>query len=125
MNFHDIEMMYINIYLSFVLFKILSVFNEYYKCDTQLYNTICFASNNINNFLFFNKAYKDVPVCEVFKPVVIPYEHRYLEKVRLIPNNYVFTPSEIQSMNDKLDEISIEQKELQHKLNQWLPKNSP
>ena len=125
MNFHDMETLYINMYLSFVLFKILSVFNEYYKCDTQLYNTLCFASNNINNFLFFNKAYKDVPVyevpvCEVIepiKPTVIPYDQRYLEKVRLIPNNYVFSPSETQSMNDKLNEIYIEQQKLQQELN--------
>ena len=119
MNLHDIEMLCINIYLSFVLFKIVSVFNEHYKCDTQLYNTLCFASNNINNFLFFNNAYKDVPVCSIsenVKPAVIPYEQRYLEKVRLIPNNYVFSPSETQSMNDKLIELNIEQQELQNKL---------
>ena len=120
MNFQDIEMLYINTYLAFVLFKIFSVFNECYKCDTQLYNILCFASNNINNFLFFNNAYKEVPVCEVIepiKPVVVSYEERYLEKVRSIPNNYVFSPSETQSMNDKLNEIYIEQQELQHKLN--------
>jgi hypothetical protein len=120
MNFPDIEMLYINIYVSVVLFKIFSAFNEFYKYDTQLYNTIWFAFNNINNFLFFKKAYNDVPVYAILepsKPTVIPYEQRYLEKVRLIPNNYVFSPSETQIMNDKLQEISIEQKELQNKLN--------
>ena len=117
MNFHDIEMLYINIYLAFVLFKLFSVFNGYYKYDTQLYSMLCFASNNINNFLFFNNAYNDVPVYEVIKPTVIPYEHRYLEKVRLIPNNYVFSSDETQLMNDTLKEISSEQKELQNKLN--------
>ena len=118
---HDIEMLYINIYLSFVLFKIFTIFNGYYKCDKQLYNALCFASDNITNFLFLKNAYNDVPVCNVpvctiNKPVVIPYEQRYLEKVRLIPNKYVFTPGETQIMNDKIDEINIEQKELQHKL---------
>jgi hypothetical protein len=61
-----------------------------------------------------------VPVCEVLEPIkhlVVPYEERYLEKVRLIPNNYVFSPSETQSMNDKLIELSTEQQELQNKLN--------
>ena len=120
MNFPDIEMLYINIYASFVLLKIFSVFNDYYKYNTHLYNTLCFVTDNITNFLFFNKAYINVPVYEVIepsKPVVIPYEQRYLEKVRLIPNNYVFTPCETQSMNDKLQEIYIEQTELQNKLN--------
>ena len=120
MNFQDIEMLYINIYVSFLLFKICSVFNVYYKYNTQLYNTMCFAYNNINNFLFFNKAYSDVPVCAIssnVKPLTIPYEQRYLEKVRLIPNNYVFSHSETQIMHDKLQELNIEQQELQNKLN--------
>jgi hypothetical protein len=120
MIFHDIEMLYINIYVSVVLFKLFLVFNEYYKYDTQLYNALRFASNNINNFLFFNKAYINVPVLSVLEPiksVAIPYEQRYLEKVRLIPNKYVFTPSETQIMNDKLQEIYIEQKNIQNKLN--------
>ena len=117
MNFQDIEMLYINIYLSFVLFNIFSVFNEHYKCDTQLYNTLCFAYNNINNFLFFNSTYKDVPVYEVLKPTVIPYEQRYLEKVRTIPNNYVFSHSETQLMYNKMIELNTKQEELQHKLN--------
>jgi len=117
MNFPDIEMLCINIYLSFVLFKIVSVFNEHYKCNTQLYNTLCVASNNINNFLFFNNVYKDVPVCSISKPVAIPYEQRYLEKVRLIPNNYVFSPSETQLMYNKMIELNTEQQELQNTLN--------
>jgi len=120
MNVRDIEILYINIYLSFVIFKILSVFNEYYKCDTQLYNTFCVAFNNINNFLFFNNAYKDVPIYEVLepiKPAVVPYEQRYLDKVRLIPNNYVFSPDETLLLNDKMHEISIEQQELHTKIN--------
>ena len=120
MNFHDVEMLCINIYLSFVLFKIFSVFNEYYKCDTQLYNTLCVASNNINNFLFINNAYKDVPGCAIslnIQPALIPYEQRYLEKVRLIPNNYVFSHSETQLMYNKIIELNTEQQELQNKLN--------
>ena len=120
MNVHDVEILY-NMYLAFCLISIFTAINGIYKCDTQLYTAMCVIANNINNFLFFNNAYKDVPICEVFdepiKPVVVPYEQRYLDKVRLIPNNYVFSPDETQLLNDKLDEISIEQQELQNQLN--------
>ena len=120
MNVHDVEILY-NMYLAFCLISIFTALNGIYKCDTQLYTAMCVIANNINNFLFFNNAYKDVPICEVFdepiKPVVVPYEQRYLDKVRLIPNNYVFSPDETQLLNDKLDEISIEQQELQNQLN--------
>jgi hypothetical protein len=115
MNFHNIEGLYINVYLAFVLIKLFTVFNGFYKYDTQLYNMLCFASDNINNFLFFNKAYveiSDFVISVPTKPAVIPYERRYLEKVRSIPNNYVFSSDETQIMNDKITEISIEQKEL-------------
>jgi hypothetical protein len=119
MNVHNVEGLYINVYLAWALIQLFTVFNGFYKYDTQLYNMICFASDNINNFLFFNNAYINVPVCailEPIKPVVIPYEHKYLDKVRSIPNNYVFSSDETQILNDKIVEISIEQKELQMKL---------
>ena len=118
MNVHDVEILY-NMYLAFCLIGIFTALNGIYKCDTQLYTAMCAIVNNINNFLFFNNAYKDVPICEVLEPVkpaVIPYEQRYLEKVRSIPNNYVFSLSETQIMNDKIQEISIEQQELQNQL---------
>ena len=119
MNFHDVEILY-NMYLAFCLISIFTALNEIYKYDTQLYTAMCVIANNINNFLFFNNAYKDVPVCsvlETIRPAVVPYEQRYLEKVRLIPNNYVFSLSETQIMNDKMNEISIEQQELHTKIN--------
>jgi hypothetical protein len=119
MNVHDVEILY-NMYLAFCLISIFTALNEIYKCDTQLYTAMCVIANNINNFLFFNNAYKDVPVYDVLetiKPAVVPYEQRYLEKVRLIPNNYVFSPDETQLLNDKMVEISIEQQELHTKIN--------
>lgn len=119
MNVHNVEGLYINVYLAWVLIKIFAVFNGFYKYDTQLYNMLCFASDNINNFLFFNDVYINVPVCaivEPIKPAVIPYEQRYLDKVRSIPNNYVFSSDETQLLNDKIAEIFIEQKEIQSKL---------
>jgi len=115
MNVHNVEGLYINIYLAFVLIKIFTVFNGFYKYDTQLYNMLCFASDNINNFLFFNKAYIESSDCAIplkNEPIIIPYEQRYLDKVRSIPNNYVFSLDETQLLNDKIVEISIEQKEL-------------
>lgn len=119
MNVHDFEILYY-MYLGFCLISIFKALNEIYKCDTRLYTTMCAIVNNINNFLFLNTAYKEVPVfsvLETIKPVVIPYEQRYLEKVRLIPNNYVFSLSETQIMNDKMNEIYIEQQELHTKIN--------
>ena len=123
MNVHNVEGLYINVYLAWALIQLFTVFNGFYKYDTQLYNMLCFASDNINNFLFFNdayiNAYTDVPVCtiiEPLKPAAVPYEQRYLDKVRSIPNNYVFSSDETQILNDKITEISIEQKELQIEL---------
>jgi len=100
--------------------NIFIVFNGFYKYDTQLYNMLCFASDTINNFLGFNNTYynNNVIACtistniEPHKPVIISYEQRYLEKVRSIPNHYVFSSDETQLLNNKIDDISSEQKEL-------------
>jgi hypothetical protein len=119
MNVHNVEGLYINVYLAWALIKIFAVFNGFYKYDTQLYNMLWFVSDNINNFLFVNNAYNDAPVCVIplnVKPAVIPYEHKYLDKVRSIPNNYVFSSDETQLINDKIAELSIEQKELHKEL---------
>ena len=122
MNVDDVEIFYTNIYLAFILINFFTIVNGYHKYDIQLYKTISLLYNNINHFLFCNNAYLEGSILishndEPVKPVLIPYEQRYLEKVRLIPNSYLFSPSETQLMNDKLQEIYIEQKELQHKLN--------
>lgn len=121
MNVDDVEILYTNMYLTFILINIFTVVNGFYKYDIQLYNMFCIVYNNINHFLFCNNAFLESSILinddEPDKPVSIPYEQRYLAKVRLIPNIYVFSSSETQLMNDKLQEIYIEQKELQHKLN--------
>lgn len=119
MNFHNVEGLYINIYMAWALIQLFTVFNGFYKYDTQLYNMLCFVTDNMTNFLFFNDAYVESPSCaisEPIKPAVIPYEQRYLAKVRSIPNNYVFSSDETQILNDKIAEISMEQKELQLEL---------
>lgn len=117
MNVNDVEILYTNVFMAFILINFFTLVNGYYKYDIQLHNMLCLLYNNINHFLFFSKIEDSTILVDDIKPVIIPYEQRYLEKVRSIPNMYVFSPSETQLMNDKLQEIYIEQKELQHKLN--------
>lgn len=120
MNVDNVEIFYTNICMAFILINFFTLVNGYHKYNTQLHNMLCLLYNNINHFLFFNNKDESTILIhneETSKPVIIPYEQRYLEKVRLIPNIYIFSPSETQLMNDKLQEIYIEQKELQHKLN--------
>ena len=122
MNVDDVEIFYTNIYLAFILINMFTLVNGYHKYDMLLFNMLRVIYNNINDFLFCNNPYLEGSILishndEPVKPILIPYEQRYLEKVRLIPNIYVFSPSETQMMNNKLQEIYLEQKELQHKLN--------
>ena len=121
MNVDNIEILYTNICMAFILINFFTLVNGYYKYDIQIHNMLWLLYNNINHVFFVNNIIEGSPILihneETIKPVIIPYEQRYLEKVRLIPNMYVFSASETQLMNDKLQEFDIEQKELQHKLN--------
>ena len=125
-----LKIMFTNIYISI---KIMNYYNEYIsESNTNLFLMFLyfvgqmFFIYGICNKYILNNEVEDVnkisvissPVIESLqdepkKKQIIPYEEKYLIRVRSMVNEYVFTVEELKSQEQKLQELEEEEKNTQ------------